>query len=66
MAIALLMEATNTSETPVIFYKTTRREIPEDSHFGKLRFRRVWQNRTGSLIPQNFLNEVITFTKETF
>jgi hypothetical protein len=31
-AIALMMEAAGTSETSVNFYKTTRRNIPEDSH----------------------------------
>jgi hypothetical protein len=30
--IALMMEAASTSETPVNFYKTTRRNIPEDGH----------------------------------
>jgi hypothetical protein len=30
---ALMMEAANTSETSVSFYETTRRNIPEDSHF---------------------------------
>jgi hypothetical protein len=30
--IALIMEAASTSETPVNFYQTTRRNIPEDSH----------------------------------
>jgi hypothetical protein len=29
---ALMMEAASTSETSVNFYKTTRRNIPEDSH----------------------------------
>jgi hypothetical protein len=32
IAIALMMEAVSTSETLVNFYKTTRRNIPEDSH----------------------------------
>jgi hypothetical protein len=32
-AIALMMEAVSTSETLVNFYQTTRRYIPEDSHF---------------------------------
>jgi hypothetical protein len=31
--IALMMEAASTSETFVIFYQTTRRNNPEDSHF---------------------------------
>jgi hypothetical protein len=31
-AIALMMEATRTSETLVNFYQTTRRYNPEDSH----------------------------------
>jgi hypothetical protein len=31
-AIALMMEAARTSETLVIFYQTTRRYKPEDSH----------------------------------
>jgi hypothetical protein len=31
-AIALMMEAVNTSETSVKFYQTRRRNIPEDSH----------------------------------
>jgi hypothetical protein len=31
-AIALMIEAANTSETSVNFYQTTRRNIPEDSH----------------------------------
>jgi hypothetical protein len=31
-AIALMMEAVNTSETSVNFYQTTRGSIPEDSH----------------------------------
>jgi hypothetical protein len=30
--IALIMEAANTSETSVVFYRTTRRDNPEDSH----------------------------------
>jgi hypothetical protein len=29
---ALMMEALSTSETPVSFYQTTRRNISEDSH----------------------------------
>jgi hypothetical protein len=29
---ALMMEAISISETPVNFYQTTRRNIPEDSH----------------------------------
>jgi hypothetical protein len=32
MLIALMMEAVSTSETPVNFYETTRRNIPEDNH----------------------------------
>jgi hypothetical protein len=32
-AIALMMEAASTSETSVTLYLTTRRNIPEDSHF---------------------------------
>jgi hypothetical protein len=31
-AIALMMEATRTSETLVNFYQTTRRYSPEDNH----------------------------------
>jgi hypothetical protein len=31
-AIALMMEAASTSETLIIFYQTTRRYNPEDSH----------------------------------
>jgi hypothetical protein len=30
--IALMMEAASTSEMPVNFYQTTRRNIPEDIH----------------------------------
>jgi hypothetical protein len=30
--IALMMEAASASKTPVNFYQTTRRNIPEDSH----------------------------------
>jgi hypothetical protein len=30
--MALMMEAVSTSETPVNFYQTTLRNIPEDSH----------------------------------
>jgi hypothetical protein len=30
--IAPMMEAVNTSETSVYFYKTARRNIPEDSY----------------------------------
>jgi hypothetical protein len=30
--IALMMKAISTSETSVNFYRTTRRNIPEDSH----------------------------------
>jgi hypothetical protein len=30
--IALTMEATSTSEMSVIFYQTTRRNVPEASH----------------------------------
>jgi hypothetical protein len=33
--IALMMEATSTSETLVNFYQTTRRYNPEDSHLHK-------------------------------
>jgi hypothetical protein len=33
LLIALMMEEASTSETPVNFYQTTRRNIPEDSHF---------------------------------
>jgi hypothetical protein len=32
-AIALMMEAANTSETSAKFYPAKRRIIPEDSHF---------------------------------
>jgi hypothetical protein len=32
VAIALMMEAESTSETSVIFYQTTRRNNPENSH----------------------------------
>jgi hypothetical protein len=32
MAIALMMEAANTSETSVNFYQTTQRNNPADSH----------------------------------
>jgi hypothetical protein len=31
-AIALMMDATSTSETSVNYYQTTRRNNPEDSH----------------------------------
>jgi hypothetical protein len=31
-----MMEAVSTSETSVIFYQTTRRNIPEDSHLHKV------------------------------
>jgi hypothetical protein len=31
-AVALMMEAVSNSETPVNFYQTTRRNIPEASH----------------------------------
>jgi hypothetical protein len=31
-AIALMTEAASTSETPVKYYQTTRRNKPEDSH----------------------------------
>jgi hypothetical protein len=31
--IALMTQAASTSETSVNFYQTTRRNIPEDSHF---------------------------------
>jgi hypothetical protein len=37
------MEATNTSETPVNFYRTTRRNIPEDSHLHKRSYMSVYQ-----------------------
>jgi hypothetical protein len=30
--IVLMMEAASTSETPVNFYQTTQRNIPEDGH----------------------------------
>jgi hypothetical protein len=33
MSCFLMMEAGSTSETSVNFYQTTRRNIPEDSHF---------------------------------
>jgi hypothetical protein len=32
LIIALMMEAVSTSETPVSFYETTRRNIPQDIH----------------------------------
>jgi hypothetical protein len=32
LTTALMMEAVSTSETPVNFYKTTRCNIPDDSH----------------------------------
>jgi hypothetical protein len=32
MGDALMMEAANTSETPVNFYQTIRHNNPEDSH----------------------------------
>jgi hypothetical protein len=32
LLIPLMMEAASTSETLVIFYQTSRRNIPEDSH----------------------------------
>jgi hypothetical protein len=34
--IALMMEATSTSETSVSFHQTTRRNNPEDSNLQKL------------------------------
>jgi hypothetical protein len=37
MAIALMMEASSTSETSVNFYRTTLHNIPEDSHLHTLR-----------------------------
>jgi hypothetical protein len=37
-AIALMMEAANTSETSVNFYQATRRNNPEDSHLQRLNF----------------------------
>jgi hypothetical protein len=36
VAIALMMEAASTSETPVNIYQITRRNIPEDSHLRRL------------------------------
>jgi hypothetical protein len=39
-AIALNMKAASASETSVNFYHTTRRNIPEDSHFGKCQLAR--------------------------
>jgi hypothetical protein len=35
-AIALMMEAASTSETPVNFYQTTQRNNREDSHLQKI------------------------------
>jgi hypothetical protein len=35
-SIALMMEAANSSETPVNFYQTTGRNNPEDGHFHTL------------------------------
>jgi hypothetical protein len=32
LIIALMMEAASISETSVVFYQTTRRKNPEDSH----------------------------------
>jgi hypothetical protein len=32
MIITLMIEAVSTSETPVSFYQTTRRNIPEHTH----------------------------------
>jgi hypothetical protein len=39
--IVLMMEAAITSETSVNFYKTTRRNMPEDSHLHTLRHENV-------------------------
>jgi hypothetical protein len=36
--IALMMEATSTSETSVNFYQTTRRNVAEDSRLNKILF----------------------------
>jgi hypothetical protein len=36
--IALVMKAVSISETSVSFYQTTRRNIPEDSHFRRDEF----------------------------
>jgi hypothetical protein len=38
VAIALMMEAANTSQTSENFYETTRRNNPEDSHLHILSF----------------------------
>jgi hypothetical protein len=48
MAIARMMDATNTSETSFNFYQTTRRNIPEDGHLlGNVCFetlRKAWED----------------------
>jgi hypothetical protein len=38
LTIALMMEATRSSETLVNFYQTTRRYNPEDSHLSQMFF----------------------------
>jgi hypothetical protein len=49
-AIALMMEAVHTSETSVSFYKTTRRNIPEDGHL-HTRLRENLKSQQGRISP---------------
>jgi hypothetical protein len=48
-SVALMMEAVNSFETSVNFYETTRRNIPEDSHF---HLERLPANRNSKLLYQ--------------
>jgi hypothetical protein len=60
MAIALMMEAANTSETSINVYQTTRRNNPEDSHLharrrGNLKFHLRDVLFLWDTLPKNFL-----------
>jgi hypothetical protein len=45
--VALKMEAASTSEMPVNFYQTTRRNNPEDSHLRRQYSSKLSSFRTG-------------------
>jgi hypothetical protein len=51
--ITVMMQAVNTSETPVNFYETTQRYNPEDSHLYTRR-----ENLKASLLSDHFILQV--------
>jgi hypothetical protein len=53
MAIALMMVSVSTSDTSVNFYKTTRRNNPEDSHLHTRRRENLKSHITACLLIQS-------------